>query len=92
MRLPDGGTGFVDIAEGIGEQPEPAEEEFKVEECSAGIPFPFLCLVCLCAWFLFVPGELGWLCVVCSLGFVKVIFCGDTDRRDIGDYPWKRTA
>jgi hypothetical protein len=87
VRLQDGGTGFVDIAGGMGEQPEPAEEEFKVEECSAGILLPLLYLVGFSGCFLFVPGELGWLCVVCFVGFV-----GDTNCRDIGYHSWKRTA
>jgi hypothetical protein len=32
----EGGTGFIDLG---GELKEPAEEEFKMEECSAGINF-----------------------------------------------------
>jgi len=68
VRLQDGGTGFIDIAEGMGEQPEPGEEEFKVEECSAGIvpPFYTLCafvvVSCLCLGRLAVPYLLPWVC------------------------------
>ena len=33
VRMEEGGTGFISIAEDFG---EPADEEFKIEECSAG--------------------------------------------------------
>lgn len=34
VRLSEGGTGFIDIG---GELREPEEEEFKIEECPAGM-------------------------------------------------------
>lgn len=42
VRQREGGTGFIDIAP---EWTEPNEEEFKVEECPAGIPSPLIALL-----------------------------------------------